>query len=85
MQPKALYVHCTAHRFQLAVQGAMTAVREMRDAVGEAARLIDIFQAVTKAHDMSAGGWCQLVSSAALPHPMDLLGALNNTSGVIDK
>ena len=44
VQPKALYVHCTAHRFQLAVQATMTAVREVRDAIGEAAKLIEFFR-----------------------------------------
>ena len=40
VQPKALFVHCTAHRLQLAVQEAMTTVRELRDAIGEVSRLV---------------------------------------------
>ena len=44
LQPKALYVHCTAHRLQLAVQDAMTTVRELQDALGEVSRLIEFFR-----------------------------------------
>ena len=36
VQLKAMDVHCTAHRLQLAVQEAMTTVHELRDVLGDA-------------------------------------------------
>ena len=43
-EPRAVYVHCTAHRLNLAVQDCMDGVRPLRDAVQETARVIGFFR-----------------------------------------
>ena len=42
--PRALFVHCTAHRLNLAVQETLEAVREVYDALHEVARLVTFFR-----------------------------------------
>ena len=43
-EPRAVYVHCTAHRLNLAVQDCMDGVRSLRDTIQETARLIVFFR-----------------------------------------
>ncbi|KAF0294043.1 Zinc finger MYM-type protein 1 [Amphibalanus amphitrite] len=43
-EPRAVFVHCTAHRLNLAVQDCMDGVRPLRDTIQETGRMIGFFR-----------------------------------------
>ena len=44
VEPRALFVHCTAHRLNLAVQETLEAVREVYDSLHEVAKLVTFYK-----------------------------------------
>ena len=43
-EPRAVFIHCTAHRLNLVVRDALDGVREVRDVVQEVSRLATFFR-----------------------------------------
>ena len=44
VEPRAIFIHCTAHRLNLVVREALDGVREVRDVVQEVSRLVHFFR-----------------------------------------
>ncbi|XP_037077336.1 zinc finger MYM-type protein 1-like [Pollicipes pollicipes] len=44
VEPRAAFVHCTAHRLNLVCQEALNGVREVRDAIQEVGRLVSFYR-----------------------------------------
>ena len=43
-EPRAVYIHCTAHRLNLVIRDALDGVREVRDVIREVSRIVTFFR-----------------------------------------